>query len=99
MRAGGASGAAAEAKFLAAVYGVALLYFDLGQMEVQGEKSLAVVNDDAVAFEIQEAGKQDRACIHGGDGSAGGAAEIETVVRALGLAVEDSLRAVDVGDG
>ena len=58
-----------------------------------------MVDDDAVAFEIQEAGQQHGSGIHGGNRSSGGDAEIKAIMRALRLAVENSLRTVDVGDG
>ena len=58
VRAGGASSAAAQSDFLAAFHGVAFFHFEFGEMEVEGEESLAVVDDYAVTFEIQEAGQQ-----------------------------------------
>src|ERR1700726_4051146 len=99
VRASGASCASAQANLLASLHGVAFFHFEFGKMEVQSEKSLAVVDDDAVAFEIQEAGQQHGSGIHGGNRGPGGHAEIEAVMRTLRLAVEDSLRTVDVGDG
>ncbi len=97
--AGGASGAAAQSHDLPALHLVPFFYFELGKVEVEGEESLAVVDDDAVAFEIEETGQQHRTRIHGGDGSSSGDAEIESPMGALSVAIEDALRTVDVGDG
>src|SRR5271169_2551488 len=99
MGAGGSSSASAQADFLAALYGVSFLHFEFGKMEVKGEESLAVVDNDAIAFEIQEARQQHGTLIHGRYRGSGGDAEIESPVWTLGVAVEDSLRTVDVGDG
>src|SRR5215469_5047430 len=68
-------------------------------MEVKGEESLAVIDHHAVSFKIQKAGQQDRAVIHRCDGRSSGHAIIESLVLALGYAVEDALRAVDIGSG
>ena len=75
--AGSASGASAQADFLPAFHRFAFLHFKFGKMEVQGEKSLTVVDDDAIAFEIQEARQQHGAGIHGRDWGSGGNAEVE----------------------
>jgi len=99
MRAGGSAGATAEADFLAAGYGVSFFHFEFGEVEVEGEESLAVVDHHAVAFEIEKAGQQHGAGIHGRDRGSGGDAEIQALMFALGHAVEDSLRTVDVRYG
>ena len=99
MRAGGSAGATAEADFLAAGYGVSFFHFEFGEMEVEGEESLAVVDHHAVAFEIEKAGQQHGAGIHGRHRGSGGDAEIQALMFALGHTVEDSLRTVDVGYG
>ena len=61
MGAGGASGATAEAHYLSALYLVSFFYFEFGEVEVEGEESLAVVDDDAVAFKVQETCEKYRA--------------------------------------
>src|ERR1700682_3576064 len=80
MGAGGASGAAAQADGLAALNVVALVHFEFGQMEIEGEQSLAVIEHDKIALEIERPRQQNRAIIHGGDGSPAGDAEIQAQV-------------------
>jgi len=99
MWTGGAASASAESDDLTTLHEVSLLYFELGKMQVEGEQSLAVVDDDEAAFVIKRACKQYCPAVHGGDGRSGGDAEVEPLMRALCLAVEDALRAENVGDG
>ena len=58
MRAGCASGASTQTDFLASLHCVPFLHLQFRKMEVQREKSLTVVDHNAVAFEIQKARKQ-----------------------------------------
>ena len=99
VRAGGTTGATAETDFLTTFYVLALFHLELGEMKVESEQSLAVVDDDAIAFEVEEACEEDSACVHGSDRCSCGDAEIESLVLALGLTVENALRTVDVGCG
>src|SRR5712671_3824884 len=82
MGTGGSSRAAAQADGLAPLHAVALLHFELGQMQVEGEQSLAVVEHDKIALKIERPSQQDRALVHGGDGRSAGDAEVEAQVRA-----------------
>src|SRR5215467_12991007 len=68
-------------------------------MEVKSEKSEAVVEDHAVALEVQETSQPDRATVHRGDGRAGRDAEVEAEVWPLRNAIENALRAEDIGRG
>lgn len=52
VRAGSASGAAAQADFLATLYGLSFFHFEFGEMEVEREQSLTVVDHHAISFEI-----------------------------------------------
>src|SRR5208282_1812482 len=96
MRSGGAAGAAAEADFLAAFYPVPFFYFEFGKMQVEGEQSLAMIEHDKVAFEVEWAREQNGAFVHGFDRSTRRNAEIQAEVRAGGFAVEDPLGGEDV---
>ena len=42
----------------ASLYRVSFLYFEFGEMEVQCEESLTVIDHNTVAFEIEEARQQ-----------------------------------------
>src|SRR4029077_9569702 len=99
MRTRGPACAAAQPDFLATSYRFPFLHFEFGQMEVERKESLAMVDYDAVAFVIEEARQQHRPLIHGRDGGSAGNAIIEAEMWALRLAVENSLRAEDVGNG
>ena len=81
MRAGGASGAAAEADHLTALYRIAFLHLEFGKMEVERQQTLSVFEHHEIAFEIKRASQQHRAVIHGFDGSSAGCAEVEAEVR------------------
>src|SRR5215467_4401142 len=91
--------ASAQAHDLAALHDVTFLYLELRKMKVECEQALAVVDDDAVSFEVQETRQQHRAGIHCCDRSAGGNAEVKTEMRALGDAIEYPLRAEHIGVG
>ena len=91
MRAGSPARATAQADLLAALHLISFLHVELGKVEVEGKQSLAVVDDNAVPFEIQEARQQHRALVHGRNWGPGGNTEIKAEMRALRLAVEDSL--------
>jgi hypothetical protein len=98
MRARGAARAAAQRDDLPAFHRIAFFHFEFGKMHVDGEQALAVIEYDEVAFEIKRASQQDGAVIHGLDGSSAWDAEIQTPVSARGLAIENALRAEDVGN-
>src|SRR5258708_20990443 len=68
-------------------------------MKVEREKSLPMINYDTVPLVIKEARQQHRPLIHGGDGSSRGNAVVQSEVWTLGGAVENSLRAEDIGNG
>ena len=91
MWAGGAAGASAKTDNIAAPHHVTLLHFEFGKMQIEGEESLAVIEDDEVALKIHGARQEHGAGIHGGDGCSGGDAEIKPLMRTLRHAVEDTL--------
>src|SRR5205807_1820524 len=92
MGTSGSSRAAAQSDGLAALHVVALFHFEFGQMQVEGEQALAVIEHDEIALEIERPSEQHRAVIHGRDGSPAGDTEIQAQVGARGLAVEYALR-------
>ena len=97
MWTGGASGAAAQADFLAAFHLISLFYFEFREMQIKRKQTLAVVQHHEIAFEIQRPRQQHSAIIHSRHGSATGDAKIQSQVRTRGLAIiEDSLRAENV---
>ena len=55
MRASRASGSSAQSDDLAALHLVAFLYFELREMQVEREQTLAVIDYDEVAFEVKRA--------------------------------------------
>ena len=99
MRARGAARAAAQSDFLATFHLLSFLYFELGEMQVQSQQTLAVIEYDEISLEIERPRQEHSAVIHGGDGSSAGDAEIQTLVWARGFAVEDALGTEYVGDG
>src|SRR6267154_1826819 len=92
----GAPGAAAESNLLALGNVLAFFHAELRKMEVEREQSLAVVNHDAVAFEVECAREDHGAGIDCRNGSAGGRVEIQSLMRALDSSVEDALHSEDV---
>ena len=52
MWASSSTGPTAQAYFLSSFSEVSFLYFDFRKVKVQGKKSLAVVDDHTVPFEI-----------------------------------------------
>lgn len=82
MRACGSARSAAQADYLPAFYPIPFLYFELGEMQIKSEQTLAVIEYDEVAFEIEWACQQHGAVIHGSDGCSARNAEIQAQVRA-----------------
>ncbi len=99
MGAGGASRPAADSDLLAFLHRFPFFHAQFGEMEIESQQTLAVVENHAVAFKEQRAGEQDFAAVDGGYGCAGGDTEVEALVRALHRSVEDALHTEDVGDG
>ena len=58
---GCAAGTSTKSDFLSFLDCFPLLHFKFRHMEVQSEKALAVVKEDAVAFVVEESGHQNRA--------------------------------------
>ena len=99
MRAGSAAGGATQADFGATVDPVALLDFEFGEMQVEAEQALAVVDHHAISFEVESARQKDGAGIDRHYWRARADAVIQTLMDALGHAIEDAARAEDVGTG
>lgn len=99
MRARGATGASAQADYFSTFYRVSFLHFKFREMEIKSQKSLAVVDDDAIPFKIKKAGQEHGAVVQGGDWGSGGDAIVKPLVLALSDAIENALRTKDVGSG
>src|SRR5260370_23509750 len=80
MGTGDSSRAAAQSDGLAPLHMVALFHFEFGQMQIEGEQALAVVEHHAIPLEIERPSEQNRAVIHGCDGSPAVDAEIQSQV-------------------
>src|SRR5215469_13755785 len=96
MRARRAASASAQPDLLAALHRVSFLDLDFRQVQVKSQKTLTVVDDDAVSFEVEEAGEKHCAVVHGLNRRASRHTVIEPKVRALRNAVENALRAKDI---
>lgn len=81
------------AELLAALYGVAFVHCELREMHIDGEETLTVVEDYAVAFKEKVSGENHRAGVRSQNWSTGGGAEIYAVMFAKKLAVEHSAHA------
>ena len=93
---GGPSRAAAQANLLTALYLISFLDFEFRKVQIQGQQTLAVIDYDEIAFEIQRTGQQYGAGIHCGNGSSSRNSEIQPQVRTRRLAIEDALGTEDV---
>src|SRR5271157_2067236 len=67
-------------------------------MQIQRQKALAVIDDQAIPFKKQRTGQEDAATVNGCNRRAWGNAEVEALVRALHLAIEYALHAEHIGD-
>ena len=98
MRSCGAARASAQADHLPPRNALPLLYPDFRKMQVKREQSLTVVEDHAIAFEIQRSSQQDGSGIGRGNGRAGRYRIIQSLMHALHFAVKGPSRAEDIGD-
>ena len=56
MRSGGATGGAAQSELFPAIDMVAFFDRELGEVQVQTQKTLAVIDDHAISFEVKGLG-------------------------------------------
>src|SRR5450755_3052716 len=98
MRTSSASGASAQSDLLALLHIVAFLDRKFRQMQIECQQSLAVVDDNAIAFKEQRPRQDDTPVIYGFDRGATGHAEIEPLMSALYGAVKNTLDSKHVGD-
>src|SRR5580698_11479343 len=98
VRTGGASCAAAQSDGLAFLHIVAFFHQEFRQMQIERQQSLAMVDHYAISFKEQRPRQDDSPAVDGCDRGSTGHAKIETLMRALDGAVEDTLDSEDVGD-
>src|SRR5271165_6195894 len=97
MRAGDATGSAAEAEAVALGHALALVHVDAAEVHRYRKQPKAVVDDDAIAFEIERAGQHDHAAVAGADRCTHGRAEVHAFMDAGEFAVEHAPGAEAVG--
>lgn len=88
VRAGNAACRTAQSEAVTGGYALAFAHIDAAEVHREREESHSVIDDDAVAFVIERPGEHYDAAIAGAHGSAGGGAEVRTLVYAGELAVE-----------
>src|SRR6476469_1127575 len=92
------SRASAQADLLPALNPISLFHLNFRKMQVKCQKSLTVVEDYAIALEIQWTGQQDRSGVDCGNGRAGEDRVIQSLVHALNFVVKGPPGAEDIGN-
>ncbi len=98
MRAGGTAGASAERDLLALLYFVAFLHQKFREMQIERQKALAVVDDNAVAFEEQRPREDHLAAIDGRDWGSRVRSKIKALMSSFDRTVKYTLDPEDFGD-
>src|SRR5437016_4919296 len=95
---GGATSASTKPDHLFPLHLLALLHGEVGEMQIEREQSLSVINDHAVPFEIKIASQKHGSGIESRNRGPTGHTIIEALVIALYLSVEDALGSKYVGN-
>jgi len=98
MRAGGAAGASAETDLLPAGYLLAFFDLEFGEVQIEREQTLSMVEYHTISFKEEGPREQNRPGIESGNRGSDRHGVVQTLVGALGLTIEGAARAEHVGN-